>query len=155
MSRTVDLFIDVDLSLEAAAGVLGQLVGAALAADGETRVLQDGLVRAVLAPRPLGEGDVLFRRYRFVLSAIVSDDSRPQDSAEAALLRGLAQRIHEGPAWPVLVVLDRQYLGGPTSSGAGQAAIGSPPPEPVSAGDGQASEGTGTVAPSVAAPRGG
>ncbi len=73
-------------------------------------VLEEGDTRATLAEHPYcDDGDLPFTRYRFALSARVSNDVRPHDTAEAALLRRVAQKIQQGPTWPVLLVHDLQY----------------------------------------------
>ena len=58
----------------------------------------------------------------------VDNDGRPQDSPEAGLLRRIAQKIAQGPAWPVLVVLDLQYRDRP---GVDQDASGTPAAAPA------------------------
>jgi hypothetical protein len=132
MSRSVDLFVDADMSLEEMAAALGGHAGSALVADGHARwVLREGPVQATLAEHPYGDdGELLFTRYRFALSARVDNDGRPQDSPEAGLLRRIAQKIAQGPAWPVLVVLDLQYRDRP---GADQGAIGTEAAAPAEA----------------------
>jgi hypothetical protein len=112
MSRSVDLFIDVDASLDELADGLGRLVGTRLVAEADRPawLLKDGEARAVLLEHPFrDDGDLLFTRYRFALSAQVSKEARPYDAAEAALLRRVAHTIQQGPAWPVLLVHDLQY----------------------------------------------
>lgn len=118
MSRSVDLFIDADMSLEELAGALGQFTGKPLTACDEQAawLLQEGDTRATLAEHPYGDdGDLFFTRYRFALSAGVANDARTHDTPEAALLRRVAQKIQEGqktqpgPTWPVLLVHDLQY----------------------------------------------
>jgi hypothetical protein len=110
MSRSVDLFIDAEMSLEEMAEALGRCIGVALRSDDAGWPLDDGSIHAVLSEHPYqDDGDLVLSRYRFVVSARVANDGRPQDSAEAAFLRRVAGQIHRGPAWPVLVVLDLQY----------------------------------------------
>ena len=112
MSRSVDLFIDADVPLEELASALEHHAGMHLVAEPDQArwVLQEGDTRATLAEHPYGDdGDLLFTRYRFALSARVSNDVRPHDTPEAALLRRIAQKIQQGPTWPVLLVHDLQY----------------------------------------------
>jgi hypothetical protein len=112
MSRSVDLFIDVDASLEELADGLGRLLGSRLVAevDRPAWLLKDGEAGALLVEHQFhDDGDLLFTRYRFALSAQVSNQARPYDTAEAGLLRRVAQKIQQGPAWPVLLVHDLQY----------------------------------------------
>jgi hypothetical protein len=117
MSRSVDLFIDTELSLEEVADALGRQAGSPLVSDGQaTWLLQDGAVRATLAEHPYGDdGELLFTRYRFALSARLTNQGRTQDSAEAALLRRIAQKVQQNLAWPVLVVHDLQYRDRPAT----------------------------------------
>jgi len=118
MSRSVDLFINADVPLDQMAEALGRHIGTALVADGDGRwLLRDGPMQAVLAEHPYGDdGELLFTRYRFALSARVTGDGRPQDSPEAALLRRVAEAIQHGPGWLVLMVLDLQYRDGAAAS---------------------------------------
>lgn len=112
MSRSVDLFIDADLPLDELAGALGRQTGSSLVpeADQARWVLEEGDARATLAEHPYcDDGDLPFSRYRFALSARVSNDVRPHDTAEAALLRRVAHQIQQGLPWPVLLVHDLQY----------------------------------------------
>jgi hypothetical protein len=112
MSRSVDLFIDADVSLEDLAAALGRLLSTPLVAEPDRPgwVLREEELRAVLAEHPYGDdGDLLFTRYRFALSARVSNDVRPHDAPEAAWLRRVALKIQQGPTWPVLLVHDLQY----------------------------------------------
>jgi hypothetical protein len=125
MSRSVDLFIDADVPLEELASALERHAGMSLVAEPDQArwVLQEGDTRATLAEHPYGDdGDLLFTRYRFALSARVSNDVRPHDTAEAALLRRIAQKIQQGPTWPVLLVHDLQYRDRAQVSGADGAA---------------------------------
>jgi hypothetical protein len=115
MSRSVDLFIDADVPLDELASALERHTGTSLEAEPDQAcwVLKEGDTRATLAEHPYGDdGDLLFTRYRFALSARVSNDVRPHDTAEAALLRRVAQKIQQGPTWPVLLVHDLQYRDG-------------------------------------------
>jgi hypothetical protein len=121
MSRSVDLFIDADVPLEELAGALGRQLGAPLAIEPDQTAwrLRDGEVEAILAEHPYGDdGELLFTRYRFALSARLANDVRPHDTPEAALLRRIAQKIQQGPAWPVLLVHDLQYRDNPVGAGA-------------------------------------
>jgi hypothetical protein len=112
MSRSVDLFIEAELSLDDFAAALGRLLESPLEAqpDRAEWLLKEGEIRATLAEHPYGDdGELLFTRYRFALTARVGNDVRPHDTPEAALLRRVAQRIQRGPEWPVLLVHDLQY----------------------------------------------
>jgi hypothetical protein len=127
MSRSIDLFIDADLSLDELADGLGRQAGSPLAQepDGCSWRLTDGEVDAVLSEhRYCDDGDLPLSRYRFALSARLPNDVRPSDSAEATLLRRVAQQIQRGPAWPVLLVHDLQYRDQPP--GASPAVQGAP-----------------------------
>jgi hypothetical protein len=112
MSRSVDLFIDADIPLDELARALGRHTGSSLTpeVDQARWILQEGDTRATLAEHPYGDdGDLPFSRYRFALSARVSNEARPHDTPEAALLRRVAHQIQQGPTWPVLLVHDLQY----------------------------------------------
>jgi hypothetical protein len=120
MSRSVDLFIDTDLSLDELAEGVGRQVGSPLAVepDGRGWRLSDGEVHAVLSEhRYRDDGDLTLSRYRFALSARLPNDVRPHDTAEAMLLRRVAQQIQRGPGWPVLLVHDLQYRDQAVGSG--------------------------------------
>ena len=120
MSRSIDLFIESDLSLDELAGALGGHVGSPLAVepDGRGWRLHDAGVEAILAEHAYrDDGDLVFSRYRFALSARLPNEVRPHDTAEAALLRRVAQQIQRGPAWPVLLVHDLQYRDRPGPGG--------------------------------------
>jgi hypothetical protein len=119
MSRSVDLFIDAALSLDEVADGVGRHVGSPLAAepDGCSWRLTDGAVHAVLSEHHYhDDGDLPFSRYRFALSARLPNEVRPHDTAEATLLRRVAQQIQRGPGWPVLLVHDLQYRDRPASA---------------------------------------
>ena len=129
MSRSVDLFIDADLPLDELAGALGRQTGSSLVpeADQARWVLQEGDARATLAEHPYcDDGDLPFSRYRFALSARVSNDVRPHDTAEAALLRRVAHQIQQGldlagPAGPRLAVPGAVGRRGEARAGSGAA----------------------------------
>lgn len=112
MSRSVDLFIDAKVPLEDLAAALREKLELSLTPDAERRrwLLRDGDIAAFLHEHPyVDDVNLPFSHYRFALSARVGHEGRPQDSAEAAYLRRLAQRIQQGPHWPVLLVLDLQF----------------------------------------------
>jgi hypothetical protein len=126
MSRSVDLFIDADVPLDELAGALGRHAGSSLIpeADQNRWILQEGDSRATLAEHPYADdGDLPFSHYRFALSARVSNDVRPHDTPEAALLRRVARQIQQGSTWPVLLVHDLQYRER-VDSGRGEGASG-------------------------------
>jgi hypothetical protein len=135
MSRSVDLFIDADLSLDELAGALGRQAGAPLVAEPDhvSWRLQDAEVHAILAEHPYGDdGNLLFTRYRFALSARVPNEVRPHDTAEAALLRRTAVKIQQShPTWPVLLVHDLQYRDHELPSRPAPAADGPVEPAPA------------------------
>jgi hypothetical protein len=118
MSRSVDLFIDANVSLEEMSEALGPYLGGPFSPDGGARwVFDQGQLRVLLSAHPYrDDGELLFSRYRFALSARIANDGRPQDSPEAALLRRVAGQIGQGPAWPSLVVHDLQYRDGAAAS---------------------------------------
>jgi hypothetical protein len=111
VSRSVDLFIQCDLPLEDLASYLGRLVGAEVSphAAGGWRLARGSLGAHLVDNGYLDDGDLDLSRYRYVLSATIAGASRPDASAEAALVRELAQKLREATSWPVLVVIDLQY----------------------------------------------
>ncbi len=109
MSRSVDLFIDANVPLDELAGALGRHTGSSLVpeADQARWVLQEGDIRATLAEHPYGDdGDLPFSRYRFALSARVSNDVRPMTPPKRPCCGGWRQKIQQATAWPVLLVHD-------------------------------------------------
>lgn len=112
MSRSVDLFICSPDPLDAVAESLGALTGFKVT-QGESGgwIVEDGEVRAVLVEhRRTDAGDLPLGRYPYSISAEVADGIRPQDSAPAALLRQVVQKLQAKPEWMTLMVLDMQYL---------------------------------------------
>jgi hypothetical protein len=88
--------------------------------DGRSWRLTDGEVHAVLSEnRYRDDGDLSLGRYPFALSARVPNDVRPHDTLEASLLRRVAQQIHRGPGWLVLLVHDLQYRDRPAGAPVG------------------------------------
>jgi hypothetical protein len=139
MSRSVDLFIDADVCPDELAAALGRLAGAPLVAEPDSARwhLQEGEAQATLAEHPYGDdGSLLFSRYRFALSARLPNEVRPHDTAEAALLRRIAQKIQQGPGWPVLLVHDLQYRDRPDAAGPNDGAARPEEPAPVVGGAG-------------------
>lgn len=133
MSRSVDLFIATDLSLHDLAIELGQKAGCRLTGDPERPqwIMNEDKVTAILAEHPyVNDAGLPLAKYRYAISARVPNDTRPSDTPEAAVLRRIAQRIQEGPKWPVLLVHDLQYRDG--SGGAGSTQSIPPPAEPSS-----------------------
>ena len=150
MSRSVDLFISTPEPLDQVATEVGRLIGRGLArmADPDRWLLEEDGVAAVLAAHPYtDDGNLFFSHYRYALSARVGNSSRPQDSAEAALLRRVAHRLQSGSKWPVLLVLDLQYRDRDArDEGAGQ-------PPPADQGEPRGVPGAGEPpGPAVAAP---
>jgi hypothetical protein len=142
MSRSVDLFIDADLSLDELAEGVGRQIGSPLAIepDGRSWRLTAGEVHAVLSEhRYRDDSELPLSRYRFALSARLPNDVRPHDTVEANLLRRVAQQIQRGPGWPVLLVHDLQYRDRPVGPGPA---------------DGQGSGGDGNAAAADGAPVG-
>ena len=111
MSRSLDLFIASPDPLETVAQTVAGLTGFQVTpAEAGGWVVQDGEVRAVLGEhRHLGDGELPLGHYGYALSAEVQDTVRPQDSAPAALLRQVAQKLLEKSGWMTLMVLDLQF----------------------------------------------
>jgi hypothetical protein len=112
MSRSVDLFIGAGLPLGELAAALSERLQLAAQADPERNryvVAHEGVTLFLHAHPYVDDQGLPFTRYPYALSAVVANGGRPQDSAEAGVLRKLAQRIQQGPAWPVLLVLDLQF----------------------------------------------
>ncbi|MGI8491649.1 MAG: hypothetical protein ACR2KC_01915 [Acidimicrobiales bacterium] len=111
MSRSVDLFIDSALPAGELAAQIERLTDLPVAPNGEgTWTLSEGAVTAELAEhRYADDGDLWLTRYRYALSARVPGAANPRDSAEALLLRRVAQALHRNGSFPVLLVLDLQY----------------------------------------------
>jgi hypothetical protein len=112
MSRSVDLFISAPEPLDELATEVGRIIGRGLVrmAGPDRWLLEEDGVGAVLSAHAYADdGNLFFSHYRYALSARVGNSSRPQDSAEAALLRRVAHKLQSGSKWPVLLVLDLQY----------------------------------------------
>jgi hypothetical protein len=115
MPRSVDLFISSPDPLEAVSQAIAEATGFGVepASDGSW-VVRDREVDAVLSEhgRP-DDGELPLSRYPYVLSGTVEDAVRPQDSAPAALLRQVAQKLQEKSGLMMLMVLDLQYREAP------------------------------------------
>ncbi len=111
VSRSVDLFIDSDLPLTEVAARVTAVTQIPVAADADGRfVVSHEEVHAELGEhRYVDDGDLWLSRYRYALSARVATDANPKDSAEAGLLRRMAQALHRDGPFAVLLVLDLQY----------------------------------------------
>lgn len=111
MSRSIDLFIDSARPIDELAQEVSRLTRMALTPGPtpETWSFQEGDLRAELRVHPfLPDRELAFDRYRYALSARVSEGSRPADSAEASLLRVVSETLRkEGMA--SLLVHDLQY----------------------------------------------
>jgi hypothetical protein len=112
LTRSIDLFIQSDASLEAVAGDIRRVTGATLgeSPDGDGWVLSEGGVEAHLGPHPyLDDGELLLRRYSYCLSTAVTGSQRPTDSPGAALLRMVGDLLQREGAYSCLLVVDLQY----------------------------------------------
>jgi hypothetical protein len=112
VSRSVDLFIDTKLTIAEVAAKLGELLEHPLVANPDQTVFayeHASVSLTLCAHEFIDDGDLLFSSYRYVLTGRVASTARVQDSAEAKLLRWVADKIQKEPRWPVLLVLDLQY----------------------------------------------
>jgi hypothetical protein len=128
MSRSIDLFIDAPLELDELGAEITKLTGCELAEVPGRRglVLRSGDVVAELDDHDfVDDRELLFSRYRYVLTATVASDRSVNDSPQAALLRRIFSAVKADHRYPSLLVFDLQHLmdrsGPPPSS----------PPQPV------------------------
>jgi hypothetical protein len=131
VSRSVDLFICYDQSIQELATAIGRLMEKELTPGPgvDTWVLQEGDVEVLLREHPyVDDGELLLSSYRFALSGSVPNDVRPQDAKTTEFLRRVADRLHRGDGVLVLLVLDLQYrdrapTASPTESPASEPAV--------------------------------
>jgi hypothetical protein len=129
MSRSIDLFIDAPLDLDELAAEITKLTGCELAEvpGRRGRVLTSGDVVAELDDHDfVDDRELLFSRYRYVLTATVASDRSVNDSPQAALLRRIFAAMKADHRYPCLLVFDLQHLmdrSGPPPS--------QPPSQPV------------------------
>ena len=111
MSRSVDLFIDLEPPIESVAAEIQRRSDLALE-PGEvpgTWSLEAGDVHAELhAHAYVDDGDLLLGRYRWALSCRLGHDVRPAAAAETSLLRLVAEALQQAGV-AVLLVHDLQY----------------------------------------------
>jgi hypothetical protein len=122
MSRSIDLFIDAPLDLDQLAEEITRLTGFAFAQVPGTLhlTLQNGDVLAELGVHDfVDDRELLFTRYRYVVTAEVGSQRLVNDSPEAALLRRIFATLKADRRFPSLLVFDLQHLidrSGPTPS---------------------------------------
>jgi hypothetical protein len=112
LTRSIDLFIQSEATLEGVAGDIRRITGATLVGtpDGDGWVLSEGAVEARLGPHPyLDDGELMLQRYRYCLSTTVTGSQRPSDSPGAALLRVVGDLLQRGGGYSCLLVVDLQY----------------------------------------------
>lgn len=113
MSRSVDLFVDSTLPLEALAELLAarsELRFDPAGDDPEHCRAHLGEVSVELyAHDYVDDGELWLSRYRYVLSSRTDGGVVPLDSAEVTALRRLAHQLHDPTDLPVMLVLDLQY----------------------------------------------
>lgn len=111
MSRSVDLFIDLEPPIESVVEEI-QRRSEIKFTPGEvpgTWSVDEGEVHADLHAHPyIDDGDLLLGRYRWALSCRVDGGTRLADAAETALLRVVAEALQKVGV-PVLLVHDLQY----------------------------------------------
>ncbi len=111
MSRSVDLFIDLDPPIESVVERIGRLIPFRLR-PGEVPdrwSLDEGEVHAELHAHPyIDDGELMFGRYRWALSCRVGNGVRPADAPETALLRVVSEALQRGGI-AALLVHDLQY----------------------------------------------
>lgn len=129
MSRSVDLFIDMEAPAESVVARIASLSGVGLD-PGEmpgTWSMDSGSVHAELHPHPyVDDGELLFSRYRWALSCRVGTGVRLADAPETALLRLVAEALRREGV-PTLLVHDLQYL--ERQGSAGLSLLGDDPAE--------------------------
>ncbi len=121
MSRSVDLFIDLEPPIESVAAEIQRHSELALQ-PGEvpgTWSLDAGDVHAELHAHPyVDDGDLLLGRFRWALSCRLGPDARPAAAAETTLLRLVSESLQQAGV-AVLLVHDLQYrdqvAAGPTA----------------------------------------
>ena len=112
MSRSVDLFIDSPLELDALARCLGALMRIPFTpvADGSVFELREGNTIAQLGEHSYADdGSLRLSRYRYDLSARFPADAAVNSSPEVALVRHAADLVRERIGIPVLVVIDLEH----------------------------------------------
>jgi len=131
MSRSIDLFIDAPVDLDQMAAEITMLTGHGFAEvpGRRGRVLSTSDVVAELDDHDfVDDRDMLFSRYRYVLTATVPPGRAVNDSPQAVLLRQVFSAVKADHRYPALLVFDLQHLldrsGPPTAP---------PPPQAVTA----------------------
>jgi hypothetical protein len=113
MSRSIDLFIDAPPGLDDLSEHLAELTGLAFEPIPGTprRVLRSGGVTVELADHDfVDDRDLLFSRYRYVLTAVVPAGQSVNESGEAALLRQVFAAVKADNRFGSLLVFDLQHL---------------------------------------------
>lgn len=119
MSRSVDLFIDMEPPIESVVARIAGLgeIGLDPGEVPGTWSIDSGGVHAELHAHPyVDDGELLFSRYRWALSCRVEAGVRLADAPEAALLRVVAEALRREGV-PTLLVHDLQYLERHSSQG--------------------------------------
>jgi hypothetical protein len=129
MSRSVDLFIRHDQSIQELAEAIGRLMERELTPGpgADTWVLREGEVEVMLREHPyVDDGELLLSNYRFALSGSVPNNVRLQDAKTTEFLRRVADRLHRGGGILVLLVLDLQYRDRAPTGGAAESLAAEP-----------------------------
>ncbi|HWG74382.1 MAG TPA: hypothetical protein VG184_10055 [Acidimicrobiales bacterium] len=109
MSRSVDLFIDSPLELDALARCLGALMRIPFTPVTDRNIfeLREGHTVAELGEHSyVDDGALRLSRYRYNLSARFSAAAAVNASPEVALVRHAAELVRERIGIPVLIVID-------------------------------------------------
>lgn len=113
MSRSIDLFIDAPLDLDQLAEEITRLTGFPFTQVPGTSLYalhNEDVVAELGVHNFVDDRELLFSRYRYVITAAVGSDRSVNDSAQAALLRRMFAALKADRRYPSLLVFDLQHL---------------------------------------------